>query len=130
MEEKDIIKTKELSTINPQKLAFLGDAVYELLVRYNIVKNFQGNIGELNSIKTKNVCCSAQSDMYEKIKNILTPKEIAVYKWGRNAHTGNSSKKRSSVAYRRATGLEALFGYLYLNQEFDRIREFVKFLNL
>lgn len=130
MEEKDIIKTKELSTINPQKLAFLGDAVYELLVRYNIVKSFQGNIGELNSIKTKNVCCSAQSDMYEKIKNILTPKEIAVYKWGRNAHTGNSSKKRSSVAYHRATGLEALFGYLYLNQEFDRIREFVKFLNL
>ncbi len=130
MEEKDIIKTKELSTITPQKLAFLGDAVYELLVRYNIVKNFQGNIGELNSIKTKNVCCSAQSDMYEKIKDILTPKEIAVYKWGRNAHTGNSSKKRSSVAYHRATGLEALFGYLYLNQEFDRIREFVKFLNL
>lgn len=130
MEEKDIIKTKELSTINPQKLAFLGDAVYELLVRYNIVKNFQGNIGELNSIKTKNVCCSAQSDMYEKIKDILTPKEIAVYKWGRNAHTGNSSKKKSSVAYHRATGLEALFGYLYLNQEFERIREFVKFLNL
>lgn len=130
MEEKDIIKTKELSTINPKKLAFLGDAVYELLVRYNIVKNFQGNIGELNSIKTKNVCCSAQSDMYEKIKNILTPKEMAVYKWGRNAHIGNSSKKRSSVAYHRATGLEALFGYLYLNQEFDRIREFVKFLNL
>lgn len=130
MEEKDIIKTKELSTINPQKLAFLGDAVYELLVRYNIVKNFQGNIGELNSIKTKNVCCSAQSDMYEKIKDILTPKEMAVYKWGRNAHIGNSSKKRSSVAYHRATGLEALFGYLYLNQEFDRIREFVKFLNL
>lgn len=130
MEEKDIIKTKELSTINPQKLAFLGDAVYELLVRYNIVKNFQGNIGELNSIKTKNVCCSAQSDMYEKIKDILTPKETAVYKWGRNAHTGNSSKKRSSVAYHRATGLEALFGYLYLNQEFDRIQEFVKFLNL
>ncbi len=130
MEEKDIIKTKELSTINPQKLAFLGDAVYELLVRYNIVKSFQGNIGELNSIKTKNVCCSAQSDMYEKIKDILTPKEIAIYKWGRNVHTGNSSKKRSSVAYHRATGLEALFGYLYLNQEFDRIREFVKFLNL
>lgn len=130
MEEKDIIKTKELSTISPQKLAFLGDAVYELLVRYNIVKNFQGNIGELNSIKTKNVCCSAQSDMYEKIKDILTPKEMAVYKWGRNAHTGNSSKKRSSVVYHRATGLEALFGYLYLNQEFDRIREFVKFLNL
>ncbi len=130
MEEKDIIKTKELSTINPQKLAFLGDAVYELIVRYNIVKNFQGNIGELNSIKTKNVCCSAQSDMYEKIKDILTPKEIAVYKWGRNAHTGNSSKKKSSVAYHRATGLEALFGYLYLNQEFERIQEFVKFLNL
>ena len=130
MEEKDIIKTKELSTISPQKLAFLGDAVYELLVRYNIVKNFQGNIGELNSIKTKNVCCSAQSDMYEKIKDILTPKERAVYKWGRNAHTGNSSKKRSSVVYHRATGLEALFGYLYLNQEFDRIREFVKILNL
>lgn len=130
MEEKDVIKTKELSTINPQKLAFLGDAVYELLVRYNIVKNFQGNIGELNSIKTKNVCCSAQSDMYEKIKDILTPKEIAVYKWGRNAHTGNSSKKKSSVAYHRATGLEALFGYLYLNKEFERIREFVKFLNL
>lgn len=82
MEEKDIIKTKELSTINPQKLAFLGDAVYELIVRYNIVKNFQGNIGELNSIKTKNVCCSAQSDMYEKIKDILTPKENSSLQMG------------------------------------------------
>ena len=66
----NIISCDKISTMSPQKLAFIGDAVYELMVRCKIVESYEGNIGSLNSVKIKNVCCSAQSELYEKIKKL------------------------------------------------------------
>lgn len=122
----NIIPLEKINAMSPQKLAFIGDAVYELMVRCKVVKTFNGNIGDLNVIKVKNVCCSAQSELYEKIKDDLTDKENDVYKRGRNAVVSRIPKKVSPCIYHRATGIEALFGYLYLTGQYARLEKFIE----
>lgn len=126
----NIISCDKISTMSPQKLAFIGDAVYELMVRCKIVESYEGNIGSLNSVKIKNVCCSAQSELYEKIKDDLSEKEIEIYKRGRNAVVSGFPKKISPCVYHRATGVEALFGYLYLVGKYARLEKFIEKLEL
>ena len=70
----------DASSLDIHKLAFVGDAVYELVVREKIACEFNYNIGELNKVKVNNVCCKAQSDFFEAIKDVLTPEELEVYK--------------------------------------------------
>lgn len=120
----------DISKINSQKLAFLGDAVYELFIRKRIVSNVDGTIGKLNNIKVSKVSCKAQSEMFEKIESLLNEEELSVYKRGRNIKSGRVPKKSSPIVYRRATGIEALFGYLYLKGDIQRIDEFLKIINI
>ena len=109
--------------ISPLTLAFVGDGVYDLLVREYLVKCANRPVGELNKRKVALVCCAAQARFYTLLESMLTDEEISVYKRGRNA-TPNSTPKNATLAqYHSATGLEALFGYLYLSGRFDRIRE-------
>lgn len=129
-ENNNIVSCDRINMMSPQKLAFIGDAVYELMVRRKIVESHEGNIGALNSIKIKNVCCSAQSELYEKIKDDLNEKEIEIYKRGRNAVVSGFPKKISPCVYHRATGIEALFGYLYLVGRYARLEEFIEKLEL
>lgn len=117
---------KEIKSMSPQKLAFFGDAVFELMMRKRIIFEKSGHIGDLNVLKNKNVCCKAQSDFFDDIKDILTEEEMTVYKRGRNAHINNTPKKASRVEYHRATGIEALFGYLYLIGKKERLAELIK----
>lgn len=107
--------------ISLEKLAFIGDAVFELIVRSKIVCKMSGSIGNLNEIKVKNVCCSAQSELFEKIKDILTEEEFLIFKRGRNAHIGNVPKNISPSVYHRATGIEVLFGFWYVSENYDRL---------
>lgn len=123
MDYEDI---KEIKSMSPQKLAFFGDAVFELMMRKRIIFEKSGNIGDLNVLKNKNVCCRAQSDFFDDIKDVLTEEEMNIYKRGRNAHVNNTPKKASRVEYHRATGIEALFGYLYLTGEKERLTELIK----
>ena len=116
--------------ISPQYLAFIGDAVYELIVRAKLIDNSKEPIGKINELKKKIVCCEAQSEFYEKIENMLTEEEIQIYKQGRNSNVGKVPKNSSAVVYRRATGVEALIGFLYLKGNFERLEEFLKRLNL
>jgi len=112
----------ELREYSPLTLAFIGDSVYELLVREQLVCKGNRPVGVLNKEKISMVCCKAQSDMLRKIEEILTEEEYTVYKSGRNAHV--KVPKNASIAdYHNATGLEALFGYLYLQNNIERIRE-------
>ncbi len=113
-----------------QKLAFIGDAVFELIVRSKIICEIEGNIGILNNIKVRNVCCGAQSDLFEKIKDFLTDEEMEIFKRGRNAHIGNAPKKNSPLIYHRATGVEVLFGFWYVNHNYERLKQISKFINL
>lgn len=110
-------KEIDVRTVSPLALAFVGDGVYEMLVRERLVCLANRPPRELHREAVKLVRAEAQAAAMEILMPLLTDKELAVYKRGRNAHTA-----RNSDDYHRATGLETLFGYLYLNGEIDRIQ--------
>ncbi len=108
--------------LSPLTLAFVGDCVFELFVRERLV--CQGNC-PVNQLHTKSVAqvrCDAQAKSMEQLLPLLTEEEISVYKRGRNAKT-SVPKNASSADYHAATGLEAVFGYLYLSGDLERLRE-------
>ena len=109
--------------ISPLTLAFVGDGVYDLLVREYLVRKANRSVGELNKIKVSLVNCKSQAQFAKILMPELTEKEFAVYKRGRNAAPKCTPKNGSVADYHSATGLEALFGYLQINKEFDRINQ-------
>ncbi|MDR0919034.1 MAG: ribonuclease III [Oscillospiraceae bacterium] len=114
----------DIKQYSPLTLAFLGDAVYELYIREILVKKANTSAGKLHNEKIKYVCCEKQAEICEKILPLLTEDELAIYKRGRNAGGGGHSPKHAnSTDYHKATGLEALIGYLYLLDKKDRILE-------
>ena len=120
------INPKQLSPLN---LAFVGDCVYEMLGRETLVCSANRPVNDLHRESVKYVSAKAQTEAYAKIKDILTPDETAVFKRGRNAKVGHSPKSATEGEYHCATGVEALFGYLYLNGNIDRIRELFSVIN-
>ena len=109
--------------LSPLNLAFIGDCVYEMLVRESLVLNANRPVNDLHRESVKYVSAKAQTLAYNKIKDMLTEQEIAVYKRGRNAKVGHNPKSASQGEYHIATGIEALFGYLYLTEQIERIKE-------
>ncbi|MBE6907456.1 Mini-ribonuclease 3 [Marasmitruncus massiliensis] len=109
--------------LSPLALAFLGDAVYEICARRKIVGEGNCPVNQMHRKSVGMVCAKAQSAALEKLFDLLTEEEQAVFKRGRNAHSASSPKHTELVDYRRATGMEALFGYLYLQGRMSRIEE-------
>lgn len=107
---------------SPLTLAFLGDAVYSLLVREVLTKQLNRPAGALHRDSVRLVNAAFQAEAAKKLLPIFTECELAVFKRGRNAHSAHSPKNQSDADYRYATGLEAVFGYLYLIKAFDRIK--------
>lgn len=105
-------------------LAYMGDAVLEILAREYILKN-SGVVkpGQLVKASKEFITCEAQSDAVERILPLLSEAEQAVFKRGRNAKTHFTPKHGELIQYRRATGFEALMGYLYLSGRHDRAKE-------
>lgn len=120
------VNPKQLSPLN---LAFIGDCVYEMLVRETLVIDANRPVNDLHRESVKFVSAKAQTAAFEKIKDILTEDEMAVYKRGRNAKVGHSPKSATEGEYHCATGVEALFGYLYLTEQLDRIKELFSQIN-
>ena len=119
---------REANSYSPLTLAFLGDSVYDTLIREYLLLMANMPVAKLHSAKIKLVCAEFQSKAYELISEKLTEHELAVLKRGRNA-TGNTIPKHADAAeYRRATALECLFGYLYITGENKRIRELFDFI--
>ncbi|MBQ9673987.1 MAG: ribonuclease III [Ruminococcus sp.] len=117
------------SSLSPLTLAFVGDGVYDLLVRQYLVDQGNRPVGELNKIKVSLVNCKSQSQFASQLLSELTEKELSVYKRGRNASPKSTPKNATVADYHSATGLEALFGYLYLNGEMERIQDiFIKII--
>jgi ribonuclease-3 family protein len=114
---------KEVNQYSALGLAYIGDCVYELMVRERILAQGNAPVNTLHKKTVAYVCATAQSKAYELIKDLLTEQEIAVYKRGRNANGNNVPKNANPQEYRRATGLESLFGYLYLTNQTERILE-------
>ena len=108
---------------SPLTLAFIGDGVYDLLVRDYLVRQANRPVGELNKRKVALVNCESQAAFAKSLMPKLSEKEQAVYKRGRNAAPKCTPKHGTVADYHSATGLEALFGYLHINDEQDRIKE-------
>lgn len=110
--------------LNPLSLAFIGDSVYEIMVREYIIRGHGSlSANKLHRLAVKMVCASAQSAVYIAFEPILSEDELSILKRGRNANSTTSPKNSNLVDYRRATGVEALFGYLHLSGRFDRLKE-------
>ena len=120
------VSPKQLSPLN---LAFVGDGVYEMLVRETLVCNANRPVNDLHRESVKYVSAKAQTEAFAKIKDVLTEDELAQFKRGRNAKVGHSPKSATDAEYHTSTGIEALFGYLYLTEQLDRIKELFKIIN-
>lgn len=107
--------------LSPLTLAFVGDGVYELLVRKKIVETGNMPPKKLNARKVKMVRASAQAAVYDGLEPLLEEEEREVLKRGRNAHTGSVPKNAQMADYHKATGVEALFGFLYLKGDWERL---------
>ena len=117
------MKEKEVNQYSPLTLAFMGDAVYEQLVREKLVSSANRPVRDLHPLKTQKVCATYQSKAILSIAENLTEKELSIFKRGRNATGASVPKNANASDYRHATGLECLFGYLYLTEQNERILE-------
>lgn len=121
--DREKLTDREANLYSPLTLAFLGDSVYDTLVREHLLRQANMPVAKLHSVKIKLVCAEYQSRAYDVIWETLSEQEAAVLKRGRNA-TGNTVPKHADAAeYRRATALECLFGFLYLTGRYERIIE-------
>lgn len=112
--------------LNPQVLAFVGDGVYTMYVRNMIVLNHSGKSGELHKQTSLVVKAKSQSETIEKLLPLLTEDEMDVFKRGRNYKTQSTAKNSSVQEYHRATGFEAVIGFLYLSGQTERLNEILK----
>lgn len=110
-------------TLNGASLAYLGDAVLELITRQYLLSKGETDVGKMNALALSYVKATAQSDAVERILPLLDEEELAVFKRGRNSHNIAIPKSAKAGQYRRATGLEALFAYLYIHEKNDRMKE-------
>ena len=114
---------KPIEEISTAALAYLGDSIIELCVRETLVQKGVSSAKNLNSTALLFVKAEAQADAMKIILPILTEEENAAYRRGRNIGHTNTPKSATVGQYRMATGMEALFGYLYLKGDRDRINE-------
>lgn len=120
MEEVDI---KEYS---PLTLAYIGDSIYDLIIKSLVVNRGNKQVNKLHQDTSNLVQASTQSLMMRTMQEHLTEEEHAIYKRGRNAKSVSPAKNQSITDYRRATGFEALLGYLYLKKDWQRLIDLVK----
>ena len=119
-------KSIDVRTYSPLTLAFMGDAVFELMVRTLVVTESNTAPEKLHRRTTRLVKAEAQAIMGHGLWEELSPEEQSVYRRGRNAQSYTHAKNATVSDYRHATGLEALFGYLYLTGQQGRMQELMK----
>lgn len=126
---KNVLGLKEISPaqLSPLVLAYIGDSIFDLVIKTYLLDT-KGNmqVNKLNRFASNIVKAQSQSEMIGIIEPLLSPAEEAVYKRGRNAKSYTSAKNASISDYRRATGFEALMGYLYLEGEYERMIQLIK----
>lgn len=116
----------DIRTYSPLTLAYIGDGIYDLIIRTMIVGRGNTKASQLHNHTSHLVKAHSQSVMVEYLLPHLTEEEVAVYKRGRNAKSPTMAKNATMSDYRRATGFEALMGYLYLSDQFERIMDLVQ----
>ena len=119
-------KDVDLRTYSPLTLAFLGDCVYDIIIRTVVVERGNRAPQGLHKKKSYLVNAKTQKELIESIQDLLTEEEESVYRRGRNAKSYTTAKNASVGDYRKATGFEALLGYLYLDDKMDRVMFLIK----
>lgn len=117
------LSVQEVNQIGMLSLAHVGDAVYELLVRSRLCMENRTAVTQLHRMTVSKVNAAAQAQAAEKILPVLTDEERSVYKRGRNAKVNSVPHHAEIAQYHAATGLEALFGWLYLLGRRERLEE-------
>ncbi|MBR1931281.1 MAG: ribonuclease III [Lachnospiraceae bacterium] len=117
---------KDVRTYSPLALAYIGDAIYDLIIRSVVVERANRSANDLHRMAVRYVKAETQAKLAMALLEHLTEDEATVYKRGRNAKSYTIAKNASRGDYRKATGLEALFGYLYLTDQMDRLLYLVK----
>lgn len=122
----EYIRGIDLQTVSMQTLAFIGDAVYNVYIRSYLASKHNEKSGRLHNYSIKYVSARAQSKIIDGIFEILSEEEIDVYKRGRNTNINTVSKNVDVVQYKKATGFEALIGYLFISEKKDRLDYIIK----
>jgi ribonuclease-3 family protein len=111
----------DIRTYSPLTLAYIGDGIYDLVIRTLMVRHGNCQPNKLHKKTSALVKASAQAEMIDRIQEKLTEEERSVYRRGRNAKSYTMAKNATMKDYRKATGFEALMGYLYLKEEMERM---------
>lgn len=125
MKEALQLEPIDVCSYSPLALAYMGDAVYEVLIRTRVMNRGSMQVNKMHKKSASLVKAEAQAKMIQELQEELTEEETAVYKRGRNAHSASSAKNASIRDYRMATGFEALVGYLYLTGQYERLLKLV-----
>lgn len=116
----------DIRTYSPLALAYIGDSIYDVVIRTVIVERGNRSTKELHKAAVGYVNAGTQARMIEVLQEFLTKEEQEIYRRGRNAKSSSVAKNASVTDYRKATGMEALLGYLYMQDRMDRAIELVK----
>lgn len=126
LKEQFALGDVDIRTFSPLTLAYIGDAAYELVIRTVLVLGGNTSVNEFHRRASRLVRASAQSEMMNVLEPLLGEDELHVYRRGRNAHPATTARHATVVEYRRATGFEALMGYLYLKEDWNRMIDLVR----
>lgn len=120
-------KHLDVNLINGIALAFEGDAVYSLYIRRHLIFQGQTKPNQLHRLATRYVSAKAQASLIEKMldQEVLTEKELDIYKRGRNAHSHTKAKNTDIITYKMSTGFEAVMGYLHMTEDLTRLEELI-----
>mgnify|MGYP000938437670 FL=1 len=129
--EEAIAKALKLEAVDPRTysplvLAYIGDAVYELLIRTKVINHGSMQVNKMHKKSASLVKAETQANIIKAIQDDLTEEELAIYKRGRNAKSATTAKHATMMDYRMATGFEALVGYLYLQAQHDLLLELIR----
>lgn len=116
----------DMKTYSPLTLAYIGDSIYDLMIRTLVVHKGNSQVNKLHKRTSSLVKAEAQSAMMDILGPMLTEEEMHIYKRGRNAKSFTTAKNASVKDYRRATGFEALMGWLYLEKDYGRMMDLIK----
>ncbi len=129
MEDTDCMEREKAAQVNPVTLAFLGDAVYSLYVREQLVKSGSGKAADFQRAAAKIVSAKGQSAFLERVLPLLTEEENEIFRRGRNAKKATKSKSASVAEYSRSTGFEAVLGFLHLAGDSERIAQLLSMID-
>lgn len=123
---QNFLTEKEILNLNPLVLAFVGDSVQQLMVRTKLASTSTAKAGELHKLATSEIKASAQAKLMDKLMDFLSEDELAVFKRARNTHMNTMAKNASLSDYKKASGFEAVVGYLYLLGKNERLQQLMQ----